>query len=331
MYASDATNLVVGDTNGKRDIYLRDTVARKTLLVSKPRAGQSNGASFGPTVSDDGRYIAFLSDASNLVAGDTNGKTDAFRVDLTSGAIIRVSVGVGNKQSNGATLAARMSANGASIAFSSSASNLVVGDTNGAADIYLRDLSQSAPRRISNAGGGVAPSISPDGKRIAFLAAGRSANTDGVVWTRSTGVLQRICYGYQGDTSAGTATEIIATNGGAACATDNDTNGPVYREVKSTASPSSLSFTDGDAEASWEIGYLDATTWGASVVDVGFNSTGDPQWRLVDKTGVLAVLPGGPQPGVAVAGPGNYVAYRLGPQVVVWNRANHTNVTASTS
>jgi len=124
-------NLVPGDTNGKRDI-IRDTVAKTTRRVSVSGSGaQANQNSDQATVSTDGRYVAFVSTASNLVPGDTNGKTDVSRKDLTTGAVVRVSVGAGGKQGNNGSNSGRIRPDGKAVVFSSLASNLVTGDTNG--------------------------------------------------------------------------------------------------------------------------------------------------------------------------------------------------------
>src|SRR5262249_47263712 len=81
----DATNLVTGDTNGVRDVFLRDLVLGTTTRVSVSASGaQATALSSGPTISADGRFVVFYSDASNLVAGDTNGVEDCFVRDLGS-------------------------------------------------------------------------------------------------------------------------------------------------------------------------------------------------------------------------------------------------------
>ena len=86
VFQSSSTNLVPGDTNARIDVFLRDTALNKTRLISKARAGgPANGDSTDAVVSDDGKIIVFTSTASNIVAGDTNGKPDVFRTDLSTG------------------------------------------------------------------------------------------------------------------------------------------------------------------------------------------------------------------------------------------------------
>lgn len=178
VFASDATNLVPGDTNGKRDIFLRDTVTRTTRLVSTGLRGRpANGPSYRPTVSDNGRYVAFTSTATNLVAGDTNRVMDAFRADLTTGQVTRISVGPGGRQANKATTRVSMNATGTTLAFDSDATNLIAGDTNAVRDVFVRDMTARAPVRISLSATGKQrrlpsdnASISPNGKLVGFTA-----------------------------------------------------------------------------------------------------------------------------------------------------------------
>lgn len=98
-FASLASNLVAGDTNGTVDIFVRDRWADLLTRVSIPFPGlQANGPSADPSISGDGRYVAFESSASNLVRGDTNGQVDAFVHDRATGATTRVSVGLNGRQ-----------------------------------------------------------------------------------------------------------------------------------------------------------------------------------------------------------------------------------------
>lgn len=149
-FHSGATSLVANDDNGVPDIFVRDRILGTTTRVSVDSvAVQANGASSSPSISADGRYVAFQSDASNLVAGDTNAKTDIFVHDRVSGATTRVSVSGSGVQANDACAGAAISANGRYVAFESRASNLVVGDSNGKYDIFVHDLSTGATVRAS--------------------------------------------------------------------------------------------------------------------------------------------------------------------------------------
>ena len=102
-FNSSADNLVAGDTNGYDDVYVRDRVTGKTTRVSASSAGMQGNKIFGSSnavISADGRYVAFMSDADNLVAGDTNGYDDVFVLDRVKGTTSRVSVSSAGGQGN---------------------------------------------------------------------------------------------------------------------------------------------------------------------------------------------------------------------------------------
>lgn len=167
------------DTNNNYDVYVHDVFLGTTTLVSKSSAGViGNGGSSQASVSQDGQYVAFKSDATNLVAFDSNGDDDVFRHDTLSGTTLRVSLSTAGAQGNGDSAAPSISADGRFIAFESGATNLVAGDTNAARDIFLRDVLLSQTVRSSVSTGGaqadrqcIDPAISPDGRFIVFESA----------------------------------------------------------------------------------------------------------------------------------------------------------------
>ncbi|MBF0186224.1 MAG: PD40 domain-containing protein, partial [Magnetococcales bacterium] len=177
VFRSDASNLVVGDTNGAPDIFLRDTQTNITSLVSVAADGShGNSGSYNPTTSADGRYIAFGSSASNLVAGDTNGSSDIFLRDTLTNSISLISVSSDGSQGNGDSYSSTISADGRYVIFASNASNLVVGDANGTSDIFLRDTLTNTTSLISVAADGSqgnnnsdGPTMSADGKCVLFF------------------------------------------------------------------------------------------------------------------------------------------------------------------
>src|SRR5438046_7146698 len=118
--------------------------ASGTLLASVDRAGTNSGDGFSgnPVLSSDGRFVAFDSDASNLVANDTNGHfEDVFMRDLNTGTTTLVSVNsAGTGSGNGASALPVISANGRFVAFVSDATDLVASDTNQNIDVFVRDL-----------------------------------------------------------------------------------------------------------------------------------------------------------------------------------------------
>lgn len=163
-FESDATTLVANDTNGMRDVFVRDTVSNTTVRVSVGAGGvQGNGASGDPAISGDGRYVAFISQAGNLVAGDTNGVGDIFVTDRTTGTVSRVSLRNNGGEGNGLSSHAAISRDGRYVAFTSSATNLVSSDTNGVSDVYVRDRQAGTTTRVSvRSNGGQADGASED-------------------------------------------------------------------------------------------------------------------------------------------------------------------------
>jgi hypothetical protein len=178
-FTSCATNLVAGDTNVAPDVFVRDRTLSTTERVSVSSGG-AEGDSCSmigrPALSGDGRYVAFESPATNLVAGDTNAVHDIFVRDRVSDTTERVSLSSGGAEANSASVYASISSNGRFVAFSSAASNLVTGDTNAADDAFLRDRKANTTQRISVSSTGAeansysyALGIDKDGGFVAFL------------------------------------------------------------------------------------------------------------------------------------------------------------------
>ncbi|MCF4164868.1 hypothetical protein L2U69_04345 [Zavarzinia compransoris] len=178
VFSSASPNLVVQDTNGASDIFIRDRLTGTTTLVSLTDGNaQADSSSIRPSISADGRYVAFVSYASDLVAGDTNNVADIFVRDLETGDTRRVSVATDGSQADNLSFEVSISADGRYVAFQSHASNLVAGDTNGIADIFVHDLVTGETERVSVATDGgqatgasdnEAPAISADGRYVAF-------------------------------------------------------------------------------------------------------------------------------------------------------------------
>ncbi len=149
-FTSAARNLAGSDTNSAYDVFVRDRVAHLTRRVSlRSDGGQANRDSSQPAISADGRYVTFISYASNLVSGDTNGQRDVFVRDRETHATRRVSVSSNGTQANASSIQPAISANGRYVAFLSSASNLVPGDTNDSTDAFVRDRVTHVTRRVS--------------------------------------------------------------------------------------------------------------------------------------------------------------------------------------
>ena len=251
-FYSSATNLVAGDTNGASDIFVRDTVAGTTTRVSVDSSGsEGNNDSYYPSLSADGRYVAFYSWASNLVAGDTNGAEDIFVRDTVAGTTTRVSVDDSGSEANSHSYDPSLSADGRYVAFRSAASNLVAGDTNGASDIFVRDTVAGTTTRVSVDGSGSEanshsydPSLSADGRYVAFyswasnLVAG-DTNGVGDIFVRDTvaSTTTRVSVDSSGSEANGSSDYLslsadgryVAFSSGATNLICDDTNG--YQDV----------------------------------------------------------------------------------------------------
>lgn len=178
-FTAEASNLVKGDGNGVQDVFIHDRVTGKTTRVSVgPGGREGNDDSAYPTISADGRFVAFSSDATNLVKGDSNGYGDFFVHDRQTGTTALISVSSSGEQANAGSSyldAGMISADGRLIVFSSTATNLVAGDTNAVADVFVHDRVSGKTRRLSvdssgNQGNGESgdPSISANGRFVAF-------------------------------------------------------------------------------------------------------------------------------------------------------------------
>lgn len=175
VFCSSATNLVANDSNGFADVFVRDRATGAVQLVSIDGAGnQANGDSWAMGVSDDGRFVCFLSLASNLVPGDTNGVMDGFVRDRLNGATARVTVGSTGQQATSFIDGATISGDGSTAVYGT-ASPFVPGDTNGAHDIFVHTLATGAIERasvnmagIQGDGNSFSPCVSADGRFVGF-------------------------------------------------------------------------------------------------------------------------------------------------------------------
>jgi hypothetical protein len=141
-FQSQATNLIGDDTNGVRDVFVRDRQEGTTVRLSVSSLGvQANAWSIAHAISGDGRFVGFLSEATNLVIDDTNGVDDVFAHHLESSTTLRVSLESGGGQANGESrVSLALSSSGQYVAFASAATNLVPDDTDATPDVFLRRL-----------------------------------------------------------------------------------------------------------------------------------------------------------------------------------------------
>jgi hypothetical protein len=191
-FSSDATNLVPGDTNGSRDVFVRDLAAYTTTRVSVTSAGlEKTGASGGLgtlspgfgngniSLNADGSIVAFGSQAA-LVDADTNGTLDIYVHNRSNGQTERVSVASdGSQATSGDSYTPHISADGRYVVFTSTAPNLVANDQNGTSDVFLHDRVTHTTTRLSVLSTGAeltAPSyagkISGDGNIVVFTSQG---------------------------------------------------------------------------------------------------------------------------------------------------------------
>jgi Tol biopolymer transport system component len=218
VFSSEATNLVANDTNGNRDVFLRDRDTDADGIYDEPGfvlttrisvcgyncapVGNlnANADSWEVAISTNGNVIAFTSDASNLVSGDGNGSRDVFIYNRTTGITQRVSVpdGTINGNGNGKSEHPFLNEDGSVVVFRSYASNLIIGDGNTYADIFVRDVPFNHTYRVPGAvvpdGESAHPTISGDGRWIAFsslatnLVADNPNVRDVFLYDRLTGV-----------------------------------------------------------------------------------------------------------------------------------------------
>jgi Tol biopolymer transport system component len=213
-FNSAASNLVPGDTNGAPDVFVHDRRTGKTARVSlRSNGSQGNRDSSVPSISGQGRYVAFYSKASNLVRGDTNGKYDAFVHDRRTGKTTRVSVRSNGNQTNGQVWSVSISGNGRYVAFDSNASNLVRKDTNNKFDAFVHDRRTGVTRRVSVSSSenqanrsSHFPVMSGNGRYVAFLSSASdlargdtNGKFDAFVRDRQTGTTRRVSVSSNGD------------------------------------------------------------------------------------------------------------------------------------
>jgi len=231
-WASEATDLVPGDTNGQVDVFVWDRSTDATTRIT-----DGSAASASPSVSGDGRYVAYWSTANDLLPGDP-ARTDVFVWDRTTGITRRLTEG------HGESVHPSISADGRSIAFESTAPDLVPGQSTPGLNAYVVDRATGVVTLVSDpALGGSAPSISGTGLFIAY-----QSGADVYLWQR-IGVTLRLTHG-----NAPSITPAIAADGSTVAFTSqasdlapSDTNGnsDAFRWDRGTAAITRL--TDADA------------------------------------------------------------------------------------
>ena len=278
-FDSEAAGIVPGDTNHTWDVFLRDRRSGTTKRVSVGLAGtQPNGRSFGAALSGAGRFVAFESDADNLVVGDTNHAGDVFVRDLLTGRTERISVSTAGRQVDGVSSTPAISSGGRFVSFYSDATNLVPGDTNGHLDVFVHDRLTGVTERVSVSStehqanrqsqvgmGG----LSANGRYVAFESYATNlvrGDTNGMwdvfVRDRLTGTTQRVSVTRHGDQVHGDS-ELPAISGdGRIVAFDSAADGLVPR----------------DTNGAWDVFTVNLLTGGVhreSVASDGSQAAGD--------------------------------------------------------
>lgn len=170
VFDSDADNLVPNDTNGARDIFVRDTQANTTIGVSV--GGNSGG--FDGSISLDGNFVVFNSGSTNFVPDDTNGRADVFVYSMLTGGIARASVSSSGVEGNNASLEPSISGDGRYVTFSSASTNFTALDTYYYNHLYIRDMQAGTTMLASVKDGFVmvgesdASEISSDGRYVVY-------------------------------------------------------------------------------------------------------------------------------------------------------------------
>jgi WD40-like Beta Propeller Repeat len=295
-FNSSADNLVKGDTNGVQDVFVHDRVTGETTRVSVASDGtQANNVNTpspcmcifsGLSISADGRYVVFNSNATNLVEGDTNRDSDIFVHDLVTGETTRVSVASDGTQGNRGSYGSSISADGRYVAFDSFSSNLLVQDNNEIDNVFVHDRVSGETARVSISSDGMKgnslsiwPSISADGHYVAFrsfasnLVEGDTNGVwDGFVHDRVTGETTRVSVASDGiQTNSDSDNAVISADG---------------RYVTFTSSASNL--VVGDTNGVSDIFVHDMKTGQTQIVSIasdGLQGNGYSYWSSITVDG----------------------------------------------
>lgn len=294
-FRSVATNLVgLGvDTNGYSDVFVRDLIGGTTTRVSVADgifgAQAVGGDSNNPSISADGRFVAFTSHATNLVAGDTNGKSDVFVRDTVLETTTRVSVAWDGVEGNFESDSSAISADGQIIAFRSLATNLVPGDTNAYSDVFVRAAGTTTLVSVATDGlsGGNGQSgltqtaVSADGSTVGFSSSASNlvaSDTNGAVSdvfirkNNATTLISKTTTGLQGQ--SGSYSVALSTDGSIAAFTsynnmvNGDTNGELdvfVRDTNNTGTTTRVSIASGANGAQGNRASGNSNGWGIAI------------------------------------------------------------------
>jgi Tol biopolymer transport system component len=307
-FDSLADNLVAGDTNHARDVFVHDRATGVTERVSVDRYGfDGNADSLRPSLSADGRCVAYMSFATNLDPNDSNADADVFLRDRLLGTTECVSVDLNGVPGNDGSEAPSLSADGNLVAFDSAATNLVLGDTNRWCDVFVRDRAAAATTRVSvDSAGNEAnffsfrPVLSADGRVVAFessasnlVANDTNASSDLFLHALATGYTERISVASNGAQPEQSSENVSLSGDGRTAAFDSaatylvsaDDNGVVDVFVHTTAALPA-SWTDYGSGFPGTNGVPTITSrdlpiLGATITLDVSNSYGKPTWGVL--------------------------------------------------
>ncbi|MCC6405909.1 MAG: calcium-binding protein [Planctomycetes bacterium] len=254
VFASTASNLVLGDTNGRQDVFVLDRITGAIDRVSVSTAGVEADSDCHvsvcvPVISTDGRFVVFDSHATNLVLGDSNGSWDSYLHDRITGTTDFVDRNAAGEQANARSTGASLTPDGRHAVFTSQATNLVGHDVNGLQDVFVRDLSTGVVELVSvsstgEQGDGISfqGMLTPDGRFVCFgsaatnLVAGDvNGEVDVFVHDRLTGVTELVSVASDGTQGDGRSGEAVISSDGRFVAFDS---------IASTLVPSDTNATD---------------------------------------------------------------------------------------
>lgn len=282
VFESGSSDLVPGDSHGMNNVFVKDRLTGATTQVSTSSTGvQGNGACFGPTISADGRFVAFTAHANNLVEDDTNGYSDVFVKDRLTGITKRVSISSTGAEGNGVCINATISPNGRYVGFDANSSNLVAGAGN-TMSTFVHDRETGLTTCVSRSSAGVlanysswTPIFSFDGRYVAFSSDATNLVPDDTnrkrdifIRDQQTGTTTRVSVSTTGNQSDGRCElsslsddgSVVGFASQASNLVSGDTNGAADGFVRNTRTgiTTRISISSSGAEANGE-------SWGSLV------------------------------------------------------------------
>jgi Tol biopolymer transport system component len=310
-FTSRADNLVFNDTNQNWDIFVRDLVNGTSILVSGGFDGGPalGGNSRNAVISADGRYVVFISSATNLVTGPVNTKANVFRRDPETGTTALVSVGTdGVSPGNNDASAPAISPDGRYVVFLSQASNLAAGITGG---LYWRDMNLGQTMGLSGASSAFGPTLSDNGRYVGYASGTSPLTTRVQIWDTQLGknIYTNASSGVTSAAIDPTGTKILYRISPTICVDDIATGSNLFSIMSPAPIRNATCWSD---DGRW-LAFLSTTNLG-----FGYDSTDRVYLRDFQAGTLFFVGVAGPSTngwptvsdGPAMSGNGRFVAYR---------------------